>query len=56
MRRIYLKKGNKQISVGRARKMISALPFGEKKDARFETNPAEVAQIASERNNYWRKN
>ena len=56
MRRIYLKKGNKKISVGRARKMISALPFGERKDARFETNPPEVAQIASERNNYWRKN
>jgi hypothetical protein len=56
MRRIYLKKGNKKISVGRARKMISALPFGERKDARFETNAPEVAQIASERNNYWRKN
>ena len=56
MRRIYLKKGNKKISVGRARKMISALPFGERKDARFETNAPEVAQIASARNNYWRKN
>ena len=56
MRRIYLKKGNKKISVGRARKMISALPFGERGDARFETNAPEVAQIASARNNYWRKN
>ena len=56
MRRIYLKKGNKKISVGRARKMISALPLGERADARFETNAPEVAQIASARNNYWRKN
>ena len=56
MRRIYLKKNNKKITVGRARKIISALPRNEKKDARFEVNPPEVAQIASARNNYWRKN
>ena len=56
MRRIYLKKNNKKISVGRARKIISALPQNERKGARFETNPPEVAQIASARNNYWRKN
>jgi plasmid stability protein len=56
MRRIYLKKNNKKITVGRARKIISALPQNEKKGARFEVNPPEVAQIASARNNYWRKN
>ena len=56
MRRIYLKKNNKKITVGRARKIISALPRNEKKDARFDVNPPEVAQIASARNNYWRKN
>ena len=56
MRQIYLKKGNKKISVGRARSIISALPRNERKDARFETNPPEVSQIASARNNYWRKN
>ena len=55
MRQIYLKKNNKKISVGRARSIISALPRNEKKDARFETNPPEVSQIASRRNNYWRK-
>ena len=55
MRQIYLKKGNRKISVGRARSIISALPRNEKKDARFEKNPPEVAQIASQRNNYWRK-
>tara|TARA_Y100000401_G_scaffold3382_1_gene2405 strand:- start:1711 stop:3432 length:1722 start_codon:yes stop_codon:yes gene_type:complete len=56
MRRIYLKKNNKKITVGRARKIISALPQNERKGARFEVNPPEVAQIASARNNYWRKN
>lgn len=56
MRRIYLKKDNKKISVARARKIISALPKNKKKDARFEVNAPEVAQIASARNNYWRKN
>jgi hypothetical protein len=56
MRRIYLKKNNKKITVGRARKIISALPQNKKKDARFEVNAPEVAQIASARNNYWRKN
>ena len=56
MRRIYLKKNNKKISVTRARKIISALPQNEKKGARFDVNAPEVAQIASARNNYWRKN
>jgi hypothetical protein len=56
MRRIYLKKNNKKITVGRARKIISALPQNERKGAKFEVNPPEVAQIASARNNYWRKN
>ncbi len=55
MRQIYLKKGNRKISVGRARSIISALPRNEKKDARFEKNPPEVSQIASRRNNYWKK-
>ncbi len=55
MRRIYLKKDNKKISVGKARKIISALPQNKKKDARFQVNAPEVAQIASARNNYWRK-
>ena len=52
LRRVYLKKNNKKISVGRARKMISALPLDERAGARFEgpsapaknQNPKEVAQ------------
>ncbi len=52
LRRVYLKKGNNKISVGKARKIISSLPLDERKDARFEgpsapeknKNPKEVAQ------------
>ena len=36
LRRVYLKKNNKKISVGRARKIISALPLDDRKGARFE--------------------
>ncbi len=51
LRRVYLKKNNKKISVGRARKIISALPLDDRKGARFEgpsapkknKNPKEVA-------------
>jgi len=56
MRRIYMKKGNKRISVGEAREKIRRLDPSLKKEAEFEVNPPEVAQIASARNNYWRKN
>jgi hypothetical protein len=56
MRRIYLKKGNKKISVTRARQIISELPKNQRKGAKFETNPPEVAQIASNKNNNWRIN
>lgn len=52
LRRVYLKKGNKKISVGKARKIISSLPLDDRKEARFEgpsaakkyKNPKEVAQ------------
>ena len=51
-----MKKGNKRISVGEAREKIRRLDPSLKKEAEFEVNPPEVAQIASARNNYWRKN
>ena len=37
---IYLRKNNKKISVGQARRMITALPIkdGERDAARYETN------------------
>jgi hypothetical protein len=51
LRRVYLKKGNNKISVGKARKIISSLPLDDRKEARFEgpsapkknQNPKEVA-------------
>lgn len=53
---IYLKKGNKKISVNQARKMILELDPEDRDDARWKKNPSEVAQIASPSNNYWRAN
>ena len=56
MRRVYIRKNNKRISVTRAKELIQELDPSLKSEARFETNPPEVAQIASAKNNYWRKN
>lgn len=53
---IYLKKNNKVISVNDARKMILELEPEDRKDARWEQNPSEVAQIASPSNNHWKVN
>ena len=54
MRKIYIRKDNKKISVNRAKQMINDLEPSERKDARYETNPKEVAQIAGPNNNNWR--
>lgn len=56
MRRVYLRKSNTRISVSKAKEIVRKLPKEYRNDAKFETNPPEVAQIASARNNYWRKN
>ncbi len=53
---IYLKKGNKKISVNQARKMILELDPKDRKDARWDENPKEVAQIAGPNNNHWKLN
>lgn len=53
---IYLKKGNKKISVNQARKLILELEPEDRKDAKWKKNPKEVAEIASPSNNYWRVN
>lgn len=53
---IYLKKGNKRIGVNQARKLILQLEPEDRKDAKWEQNPKEVAQIASPSNNHWKVN
>ena len=53
-RKIFLKKGNEQISVNKARKMILALEPNKRKGAMWEQNPKEVAQIANPTNNFWK--
>lgn len=56
MRQVYIRKNNKKITVTEAQAKINALDPSLKKEAQFPTNEPEVAQIASARNNYWRKN
>jgi hypothetical protein len=53
MRKIYLKRNNKSISVNEAQRIINELEPSERAGARLETNPIEVAQIAESSNNYW---
>ncbi len=50
---ISLKENNKRITVTKAVKMILELEPSERKDAKWETNPKQVAQIAEKQNNYW---
>jgi len=53
MRKIYLRRNNKQISVNEARKMILDLDPADRPMAQWQQNEPEVAQTASESNNYW---
>jgi uncharacterized protein Usg len=53
-REIYLKKNNERISVNSAIKMINLLEPSERRKAKWEQNPKEVAQAADEKNNFWR--
>ena len=53
MRKIYLRKNNKKISVNQARKMILDLDPADRPSAQWQQNEIEVAQIASESNNFW---
>jgi len=55
MRQTYLRKNNERISVGEARAKIAELDPSLRSEAKIPTNEPEVAQIASARNNYWRK-
>ena len=54
MRKIYLKKGNKSISVNEARKLINQLEPSERKNAKWTENEKIVAQPAQESNNYFK--
>ena len=53
MRKIYLRKNNTQISVNEARKMILELDPKDRPNAKWQENEIEVAQTASESNNFW---
>jgi hypothetical protein len=51
-----MKKGFEKISVNQAKRMILDLDPSDRKDAKWEQNPKEVATIASPSNNYWKVN
>jgi hypothetical protein len=53
MRKIYLRRNNKQISVNEARKMILDLDPADRPQAKWQENEPQVAQTASESNNFW---
>lgn len=53
MRKIYLRRNNKSISVNEAQRIINELEPSERAGARLETNPVEVAQVAEASNNFW---
>jgi len=53
MRKIYLRKNNTQISVNEARKMILDLDPADRPQAKWQENEPQVAQTASESNNFW---
>jgi hypothetical protein len=53
LRKIYLKRNNKSISVSEAIRIINDLDPAERAGARLPQNPAEVAQVAESKNNYW---
>tara|TARA_B100000768_G_C11269739_1_gene372814 strand:+ start:30 stop:1805 length:1776 start_codon:yes stop_codon:yes gene_type:complete len=58
IRNIYLRKNNKKISVGQARKMINSLPIadGERKAAKYEDNDKKVAMRPYDMPNHGYKN
>jgi hypothetical protein len=53
MRKIYLRRNNTQISVNEARKMILDLDPADRPQAQWQQNEPQVAQTASESNNFW---
>jgi hypothetical protein len=48
-----MKKGNEQISVNDARKMILELDPKDRKDAMWQDNDSRVAKVAEPANNWW---
>jgi hypothetical protein len=53
LRKIYLRRNNKSISVSEAIRIINDLDPADRAGARLPQNPSEVAQVAESKNNYW---
>jgi hypothetical protein len=56
MRKVFMQINDQEISVNEARRMIREILPNMRAEFEFPTNPIEVAQIASEYNDFWRYN
>jgi len=56
MRQIYYKKSDMEVTVNDARRIIKQLLPEMRKEFEFPVNPPEVAQIATEYNDFWKYN
>jgi len=56
MRKVYMQINDQEISVNEARRIIKEILPNMRGEFQFPTNPIEVAQIASEYNDFWRYN
>ena len=56
MRKIYMQINDQEISVNEARRIIQEILPNMRSEFQFPTNPIQVAQIASEYNDFWKYN
>jgi hypothetical protein len=56
MRKVFMQINDQEISVNEARRIIKEILPNMRAEFEFPTNPPEVAQIASEYNDFWRYN
>jgi hypothetical protein len=56
MRKIYMQINDQEVSVNEARRIIKEILPNMRGEFEFPKNPIEVAQIASEYNDFWRYN
>jgi hypothetical protein len=56
MRKVFMQINDQEVSVNEARRIIREVLPNMRKEFEFPKNPPEVAQIASEYNDFWRYN
>jgi len=56
MRKVFMQINDQEVSVNEARRIIKGILPNLRGEFEFPTNPIEVAQIASEYNDFWKYN